>query len=244
LDGQILNTLNVVSAGAARAVVEKLVGILQQEDAGLLVNARYGAVQDMKACVMTHQAVDVVVLTDRLLHELADNSLVVAASCHDLGAVGTGIAVRADTPPPDVSSPQRLTAALLACARIFVPHPATTSAGKVFLQALDELGIQAQVLSRLVPCSSGHDAMAQLARSTGPTDIGVMQITEILASKDLRLAGPLPGALQRHTVYSAAVATHAHSPDRALAFIQRLVSQKDELCAAGFGQAQAPTAAT
>ena len=105
-----MNTLNIVSAGAARAVVEKLVGILQQEDAGLVVHARYGAVQDMKACVMVQEAVDVVVLTDRLLHELADNSLVVAGSCHDLGAVGTGIAVRADTAPPDVSSPQRLRA--------------------------------------------------------------------------------------------------------------------------------------
>lgn len=236
--------MNIVSAGAARAVVEKLVGILQQEDAGLVVHARYGAVENMKACVMAHEAIDVVVLTDRLLHELADNSLVAADTCNDLGAVGTGIAVRASLPPPDVSSPQRLRDVLLACGSVFVPHPATTSAGKVFLQALDELGIQAQVLSRLIPCSSGHDAMAQLARSSGHTDIGVMQITEILASKDLRLAGPLPGALQRHTVYSAAVATHAHSPDRALAFIQRLVSQKDELRAAGFGQAQAPTGAT
>ena len=239
-----MNTLNIVSAGAARAVVEKLVGILQQEDAGLVVHARYGAVQDMKACVMVQEAVDVVVLTDRLLHELADNSLVVAGSCHDLGAVGTGIAVRADTAPPDVSSPQRLRDVLLACGSVFVPNPATASAGKVFLQALDELGIQAQVLSRLIPCSSGHDAMAQLARSAGPTHIGVMQITEILASSDVRLAGPLPGALQRHTVYSAAVATHANSPDRALAFIQRLVSQKYELRAAGFGHAQVPTGAS
>ena len=219
-------------------------GILQQEDAGLVVHARYGAVENMKACVMAHEAIDVVVLTDRLLHELADNSLVAADTCNDLGAVGTGIAVRASLPPPDVSSPQRLRDVLLACGSVFVPNPATATAGKVFLQALDELGIQAQVLSRLIPCSSGHDAMAQLARSSGHTDIGVMQITEILASKDLRLAGPLPGALQRHTVYSAAVATHAHSPDRALAFIQRLVSQKDELRAAGFGQAQAPTGAT
>ena len=239
-----MNTLNIVSAGAARAVVEKLVGILQQEDAGLVVHARFGGVQDMKACVMAHEAVDVVVLTDRLLHELADNGLVVAATCHDLGAVGTGIAVRADQTPPDVSSPQRLCAALLACRNIFFPNPATTSAGKVFLQALDELDIHVQVLSRLIPCNSGHNAMAQLARSSGPTDIGVMQITEVLASSDLQLVGPLPGALQRHTVYSAAVAAHANSPDRALAFIQRLVSPKDELRAAGFGQARAPAGAT
>jgi len=236
-----METLNIVSAGAARAVVEKLVRIRQQGEAGLVVNARFGAVQDMMACVMRNDAVDVVVLTDRLLHALADNGLVVAGSCHDLGAVGTGIAVRVGVAPPDVSSPQALREVLLACGSIFSPNPTTTSAGKVFLQALDQLGIQAQVVSRLVTCSSGHDAMAQLARSTGPADIGVMQITEIMASSELRLAGHLPGALQRHTVYSAAVATNSNVPDQALAFIQRLVCQKNELRCAGFAEVQAPT---
>ena len=128
--------------------------------------------------------------------------------------------------------------------KYFFPNPTTISAGKVFLQALDQLSIQAQVLSRLIPRSIGHDTMAQLARSTGPEYIGVLQITEIMDSSELRLAGHLPGALRRRTLYSAAVATNASSPEQALTLIKQLVSYKDFLRAAGFADAQAPAGAT
>ena len=230
-----MEIFNVVSAGAARAVVARLLQSLQLEDAGLVVKARYGAVHAMKASVLAGEAADVVVLTDRLLDELLEKNLVLAGSCRDLGVVGTGIAVRVGLPPCDVGSPESLRAALLACSRVVCPDPATATAGKVLLQVLDQLGISSQILPRLQYCSSGHEAMAQLARGTGLHEIGVMQITEIIACADVLLAGPLPGELQNTIVYSAAVAARSASPERAQQFITRLTAQKDVLRAAGFG---------
>lgn len=239
--GKSLETFNVVSAGAAQAVVARLLQNLQLEDAGLVVKARYGAVQAMKACVVAGEAADVVVLTDRLLDELLEKNLILAASRQDLGGVGTGIAVRAGLSGaslPDVGSPDALRAALLASSRVVCPDPAIATAGKVLLQVLEQLGISAQMLPRLQYCSSGYEAMAQLARGTGQHELGVMQMTEIIACPDVLLAGPLPGALQNTTVYSAAVAAQSASPGRALQFIERLTGQKDVLRAAGFGDCQ------
>ncbi|MES2946803.1 MAG: substrate-binding domain-containing protein [Pseudomonadota bacterium] len=235
-----METFNVVSAGAAQAVVVRLLQNLQLENAGLSVNTRYGAVQAMKACVVDGQAADVVVLTDSLIDELIEKNFILAGSRRDLGAVGTGIAVRAGLPLPDVGSAQALRAALLACSRVVCPDPATATAGKVLLQVLDQLGISAHMLPRLHCCSSGYEAMAQLACGTGPHEIGVMQMTEIIASPDVWLAGPLPGGLQATTVYSAAVAAQSASPERASQFIQRLTAQKDVLRAAGFGDCPVP----
>lgn len=233
--GKSLNKFfNVVSAGAAQAVVARLLQNLQLEEAGLSINTRYGAVQAMKAHVLAGEAADVVVLTDRLINELIEKNLILAGSRRDLGAVGTGIAVRAGLPLPDVSSPQTLRAALLACSRVVCPDPATATAGKVLLQVLDQLGISTQMLPRLDYCSSGYEAMAQLARGMGEHEIGVMQMTEIIASADVLLAGPLPGELQNTTVYSAGVAVQSASPERASQFIQRLMAEKDVLRAAGF----------
>ena len=233
-----METFNVVSAGAAQALVARLLQKLQFEDAGLVVKARFGAVQAMKACVLAGEAADVVILTDRLIDELFEKKLILVASRCDLGAVGTGIAVRVGLSGrslPDVGSAQALRAALLACNRVVCPDPAIATAGKVLLQVLEQLGISTQMLPRMQYCSSGYEAMAQLARGTAPHEIGVMQMTEIIASPAVLLAGPLPGELQNTTVYSAAVAAQSRSPERALHFIRRLIAEKDVLRAAGFG---------
>ncbi len=234
-----MDVFNIYGAGAAQAVVESVVQSLQRENSGVVVRSRYGAVQAMKACILAGEDADVVVLTDRLIDELTEKNLILSGSCRELGVVGTGMAVRPGLPLPMVCSAQSLRASLLACSRVVCPDPATATAGKVLLQVLAQLDISAQLLPRLHFCSSGYDAMAQLARGTGQHEIGVMQMTEIIASRAVLLVGPLPDELQSTVIYSAAVATHARSPERARQFIHQLTAQKDVLRAAGFGDCPA-----
>ena len=110
-------TLNIFSAGAAQAVVTQIAEKFQRES-GNLVNANYGAVGAMKARVVAGEPADVVILTAVLIDELIQQGLVVAGSRVDLGKVGTGVAVRAGTPLPDVRDSRVLRGNMLAANKI------------------------------------------------------------------------------------------------------------------------------
>ena len=228
-------TLNLFCAGAAQAVVTEIAGKFQR-DSGNLVNASFGAVGAMKARVVAGDPADVIVLTAALMDELTEQGLVVPGSRVDLGKVGTGVAVRAGTPLPDVADARVLRGNLLAATRIVFPDPAVATAGKVVMSALDRLGIAAEVKARLRLFPNGYAAMNDLAQSSGLLEMGITQITEILANKGVTLVGPLPAELQNIAVYAAGLATRSAHPERSKEFIRRLTGFNAQavLSAAGF----------
>ena len=228
-------TLNIFCAGAAQAVVTEMAGKFQR-DSGNFVAANFGAVGAMKARVVAGEAADVIVLTGALIDELIQQGLVVAGSRVDLGRVGTGVAVRAGTPMPDVSDTRVLRGNLLAAKRILFPDPAVATAGKVMMSALDKLGITDEVKPRLHFFPNGYAAMGDLAQSSGLLEMGITQITEIVANKGVKLVGPLPAEVQNIAVYSAGLAAHSAHPERAKELIRRLTGFNAQplLSAAGF----------
>jgi molybdate transport system substrate-binding protein len=227
--------LRILSAGAAQAVVEAIADAYTRET-GDPVAAEFSAVGAMKARVVAGEAVDVVILTGALIDELVSSGHVAPGSRADLGKVGTGVAVRAGIPLPDVSSAQALRSSLLAATAMVFPDPAVATAGKVVMQACEKLGIADQVKPRMQHFPNGYAAMRWLAASSGRNDVGLTQITEILANKGVTYAGPLPGDLQAKAVYSAGLATRAAEAAAAREFIARLTgtSARPILASAGF----------
>jgi molybdate transport system substrate-binding protein len=178
----------------------------------------------------------VIVLTAALIDELTEHGLVIAGSRVDLGKVGTGVAVRKGTPLPDVRDTQVLRGNLLAAKRVLLPDPAVATAGKVVMSALDKLGIADKLKPRLHFFPNGYAAMEELANSKGLNEMGITQITEIVANKGVTLVGPLPPEVQNIAVYSAGLAAHAADADLAREFIRRLTgfSAQPVLSLAGF----------
>jgi len=230
-----LATLNIFSAGAAQSVVMRIAEKFQRES-GNLVNASYGAVGAMKTRVVAGEPADVIILTAALIDELIQQGWVVPGSRVDLGKVGTGVAVRAGTPLPDVRNARVLRGNMLAAARIVCPDPAVATAGKVVISVIDRLGIAGEVKPLLEYFPNGHAAMANLAQSSGTLEMGITQITEIVANNGVMLAGPLPAELQNIAVYSAGLAARSSHPERAKEFIRRLTGFNAQavLSAAGF----------
>ncbi len=230
-----MTTLNIFCAGAAQAVVSQLAAKFQRES-GNQIHAEYGAVGAMKARVTGGAPVDIVVLTAALVDELIAEGEVVRGSRVNLGRVGTGVAVRAGTPRPDVRNVEVLRANILAATRIVCPDPAVATAGKVVLHVLDQLGVAAEVTPRLQYFPNGYAAMANLAQSDGQLEMGITQVTEILANPGVTLVGPLPDAVQNMAVYSAGLAVRAAHPERSREFIRRLTgfNAQPVLSAAGF----------
>lgn len=231
----VMAEIRILSAGAAQAVVESLAAAYTRET-GNKVQAEFSAVGAMKARVVAGEAVDVVILSGALIDELVASGHVARGSRADLGKVGTGVAVRAGTPLPDVSSAQAFSASLLAATAVAFPDPAVATAGKVVMQACEKLGVAVQVKPKMQLFPNGYAAMHWLAASRGRQEVGITQITEILANRGVTYAGPLPGDLQAKTIYSAGLSARAAEPGAAREFIARLTSpvERNRLAQAGY----------
>lgn len=215
--------LRVLSGGAAQAVLEKIAEEFRRET-GHEISGEFSAVGAMRDKVVAGEVVDVVVLTAALIDELAAAGHVVAGSRADLGKVGTGVAVRAGTPLPDVSNAEALRGNLLAASKIACPDPAVATAGKVVMRMLELLGIGEAIKGKMQFFPNGYAAMKWLAASSGSLEMGITQVTEILPNPGVTLAGQLPDALQMKAVYAAGLGTRAANADVARAFISRLVA--------------------
>jgi molybdate transport system substrate-binding protein len=225
--------IRVLSAGAAQAVVEAIAADYRR-DTGHSVSGEFGAVGAIRQKILDGARADVIVLTAAMIDELVASGHVAGGTRADLGRVGTGVAVRAGAPVADVSTAQKLRDRLLAAARVVCPDPAIATAGKVVLQVLDRLEAAGAVRPRLQYFPNGYAAMKWLAESGAPGDLGITQITEILANPGVKLAGPLPGDLQVRTVYAAGLAAGSSEGADAHRFLQRLASSRAVLARAGY----------
>jgi len=227
--------LRLLSAGAAQAVCEDVIEAFRR-DTGHDVEAKFGAVGAMKARMVGGEPVDAIILSAQLIQDLVSGGMVGVSSVTDIGKVGTGVAVRAGTPLPEVRTREALRGNILAASVIVCPDPATATAGKIVMKLMERLGVATQVEDRMQFFPNGFAAMNWLAASAGALELGITQNTEILPNKGVTLVAPLPDEFQMKTVYTAGVAVHAAQPELAREFVRRLTAAefRSSLRAAGF----------
>lgn len=205
--GRAIESLAILSAGAAQSVATALAS-----QHGIALRAEFGAVGAMRQRLLDGAPCDLIVLTRRMIEELAGEKRIIASA--DLGRVPTCVAVREGDPLPDLSD---LRGTLAAAEAIYFPDPQKATAGVHFEKVLAQLGISGK--SRTFP--NGATAMREMAGAGGKV-IGCTQATEILATPGVRLAGALPGEFSLSTTYSAGVcagASHAAAAHRFLALL-------------------------
>lgn len=218
-EGRLIR-LQLLSAGAAQGVVTALA-----KQAGYEIAGSFGAVGAMREKLLAGEPADLIILTRALIDGLAASGHVLSGSAADLGAVRTGVAVRAGDPFPGIATPEGLRAALLAADAVFCPDPEKATAGIHFVKVLDSLRVRAQVAPRLRTHPNGATAMRELAASRDARPIGCTQITEILNTPGAALAGPLPTQFELATVYTAGVCSRAADPAAARGFLALLASE-------------------
>jgi molybdate transport system substrate-binding protein len=194
--------LHLLSAGAAKALVQALQGDFER-DGGLPLSATFGAVGAMREQLEGGAPCDAIVLTRAMIDDLGAAGRIDAASVRDLGWVHTGVAVPRDAPAAAVSDPNTLQALLQRAHAIYLPDPERATAGIHALKVLRALN-QAQP-ERLRAHPNGAAAMTALARDGDAASLGITQVSEILYTPGLRLLGALPPPYALATLYSAAV---------------------------------------
>ncbi len=165
---------------------------------------------------------DVVVSAVPLIDALVKKGLLRPESHTNFAKVGVGVSVRKGAPRPDISTVDAFKAAMLKAKTIAHGDPAGGGAGSVYMPALfSRLGIAEQMKqkTRLLNAHAAAHAIAE-----GEVEMGLTQVSEILAYDTIALAGPLPLEIQNYTHFAAGVLTASRQSDAAMAFIKFLVS--------------------
>lgn len=217
--------LRILSGGAAEGVVNALAGKLETE-MGYGIEGTFSAVGAMKEKLLAGAPCDLIILSAKLIGELAESGHLVPGARADLGVVYTGVAVKAGDPIPAIQDGPAFKKSLLAAQGIYFPDPKLATAGIHVMGVLDRLGIRDETTSRLCPYPNGATAMRELSKAAGEKLIGITQVTEIKNTPGLTLAGRLPGEFELATTYSAAVCARAESPEAARRFMEILAGEE------------------
>jgi molybdate transport system substrate-binding protein len=213
-----VSRLDLLSAGAAKGVVEALAGRFR-EATGATIAGTFGAVGAMKEKLLAGAPCDAIVLTQALLEGLASDGQVRGETIRPLGRVYTGIAVRTGDAAPPIETEDALRNSLRMATSVYFPDPKLATAGIHFMKVLEQLGLRDELGARLKPYPNGATAMAALASATDARPIGCTQVTEIKYTQGVALVGALPKAFELATVYSAAVCVRAADATLAERFV-------------------------
>jgi molybdate transport system substrate-binding protein len=230
-----MTALNILSGGAAQGLVAGLAPKFKALT-GFDIVGEFGAVGAMADKLRKGMPADVVILTAKMIADLAEENLVISASISDIGLVETAIAVRAGDSLVTVRDAAALREAFLAADAIFVPDTKASTAGIHVAKVLHQLGIADDVAARLKIYPNGATAMRHLAETDAVRPIGCTQSTEIISTPGVTLSGSLPPGCELSTVYTAAVTTRATSAQQAQSLIDLLTDadQRELRTRAGF----------
>ncbi len=224
----------VFCPGAVQSLVTDLAKGFAQSS-GHTVKFIYGTAGSVTKRVADGESGDVVITTAEMLANLAKSGKVVAPSTRALGSMGVGVAIKAGSALPDVSTVAAFKNAMLAARSITFADPAFGGQSGIHVaKVFDQLGIAQELKPKLKLRPGAPEAFVEVAR--GDIEIGLGQISEILANKGLVLIGPLPAEIQNSVTFSAGVHTGAAAGEAAQAFIASLVTPaaQDRFRSVGF----------
>ncbi len=211
----------VMSAGAVKAAFQEA-SAQWSAQSGSTVRASFAPMGELRKRMMAHEAADVVVMPAGELAAYEHEGEIVPGTRRDLGVVAMAAAVRTGAPVPDISTPERLRATLLAAKSVTYMDPKVGTSGKHFDESvLPSLGIRDAVRAKAVLGEGGFIA-EKVAK--GEVEIAFHNVTEILPVAGVTIAGLLPAELQKPTTYSGAVLKSARDPVAARSLLDYLAS--------------------
>jgi molybdate transport system substrate-binding protein len=211
--------IKVLTAGAFKSVVTAVVPEFETETGNKVsvVNDTAGALTKR---IAGGEVFDVVILTPPAIDQLAESGTVARFSPMRLARVGVGVAVKAGAPSPDIASVAAFAATLRQARSVAYIDPASGGSSGIYLaQLFDKMGLADVIKAKAVLVPGG--LVAERVAS-GEAELGIHQISEILAVPGVTLVGPLPSEIQHYTVYAGAVAAASHETEAARRFLGML----------------------
>jgi len=212
--------LNVLISGGFSGAYEKLLPEFERTS-GIKVTTGSGASQGTGSQTIAAQLArgvpaNVVILSREGLSELIAAKRIAAETDVDLARVPLGVAVRAGTPKPDVSTVETFKQLLIEAKSVAIPE--STSGIWLKTDLFPRLGISDKINIKVSPRGTGATSMV----AAGDADLAVMPVSEIVHAPGVNFAGTIPPEIQLVQVFSAAVvagSTEIESSKRLIEFL-------------------------
>jgi len=203
--------IKVLGTPGVREIYNELVPQFERAT-GHKVTIEWAGTVDVTKRIGGGETVDLVIMARNSLDELTRQGRIVAASRVNIAKSGMGVAVRAGTTKPDISSGDAVKALMLSAQSIAY----SSGPSGVYLERLvQRMGIADAIKAKMKQIPPGGAVGEWVAR--GDAEIGFHQVSELIPVKGIDIVGPLPPDIQEITVFGAGVHAGATQPDGAKA---------------------------
>lgn len=208
--------VKVFSGGGFRSVVTELAPVFERTT-GHKVVATFDSNDGLERRIKAGESFDVLLIGTPTFDVLGDK--IARAPRVVVGRAGLGVAVRAGTPRPDITSADALKRALLGANS--VSYVGDGLSGVLFVALLDRLGIAEPMKPKLKPTGVANVVKAV---ASGEADLVVHVIPGILAERGVELVGPVPAEIQSYIDLTAGLSAAPKEPEAGKALITFLTS--------------------
>jgi molybdate transport system substrate-binding protein len=210
-----------LSAAEIKGLFAAGVGVVTQEltpvferSSGHKVAITYRVIGTLKDLLEHGEVADIIIATPTDLVDLEKQGKVVSGTTVAIARTGIGVAVRAGSPKPDVTTVEAFKQSLLNAKSFGYVDPAGGAGpSRPIVAMFERLGINAELRAKAKFVPNGRSLFEAITKQEA--DLGVYIINEIVTTPGIDLAGPVPSELQFYIRYAAAIL--ARSPEPALA---------------------------
>jgi molybdate transport system substrate-binding protein len=199
------NAVDVLSTLALRGVLLETEAEFRART-GLAITARYKSTNAQLIAIAEGATADVAIITRPAIDQLTAEGKIVPGSAKDVAQSGIGLAVRAGAPKPDISTVAAFKQAILTTKSIAFSR--LGASGVHFAEVIERLGIADEIRRKAVI----SDAYMGEVVVRGEAELAVQQISELMPVAGIDIIGPLPGELQKISLFAAAIFTAAKNP--------------------------------
>ena len=180
---------------------------------------RYGLVAAQKELINSGYF-DLAIVPAPVLDTAIKESRIALDTRIEVARVGLGVAVRVGSVRPQLVSIEAYKRVLLNAKSVsFITFE---PAGKAIITGFERLRIAEQMKAK----TKSHDSAARVLQTvaSGEVELAFGVISNILAFRDVELAGPVPPELQYYIVMTAGIGVKAKQPDAARALVKYLLT--------------------
>lgn len=209
-------TIKVMSGGAPKEVFTQLAPQFERQS-GHKVEFSYAVMSALRDRIAGGEKVDVLVMPTNILDGYQQSGVERPQSRAVLGLVSINAVMRKGAPKPDLSTPEKVTQAILNARAVTHATPGETPSGTHMGKLIEQMGLSEPMKGRIIHRSALAGGIELVA--SGEAEIGFFPKSEVINIEGLALVGPLPDAIQLTTIYGAAVTAASAAADAGAAFI-------------------------
>jgi molybdate transport system substrate-binding protein len=208
--------LKVISAGAVKRGVARIAEEFERQT-GSRVTVEFATGPEVRKRIEAGEAADVIVAPPAIMDEFAKAGKIDAESRGFIGRSRMGVVIHASAAKPNLDNTDAFKKVMLEASAVVHNR---ASSGLYAAKLLERLALTKPLGRKVVVVDSGSAVMQYVADH--PTAaVGLAQISELMVMIEkgcaVKLAAPLPDAIQNFTSYDAAATANAPEAARALA---------------------------